>query len=153
MLETPHVIVGAAIAARIANPAISLPLVLASHFVLDKVPHWNPHLGTEMKKYGKVKSSSKNIIIVDIMASLFFGTIIASSALPNITHATTILLACFVSVLPDIIEGPYFFLNFKSKLIKRWIDFQRSIQVNTSVVPGLLTQIIIIIAAFWWILT
>ena len=49
MLETPHVAVGAAIAASIPNPLIAIPLAFASHFALELVPHWNPHLNTELK--------------------------------------------------------------------------------------------------------
>jgi hypothetical protein len=54
VLETPHVVVGAAIATKVANPALAIPLAFASHFVLEKIPHWNPHLNTELKKFGRL---------------------------------------------------------------------------------------------------
>jgi len=63
VLETPHVVVAAAIAVNVANPALAIPLALGSHFVLEKVPHWNPHLNTELKKFGKVSAQSTNIVI------------------------------------------------------------------------------------------
>lgn len=50
MLETPHVLIGAAIATKVGNPFLAIPLAFASHFVLETVPHWNPHLNTETKK-------------------------------------------------------------------------------------------------------
>jgi hypothetical protein len=37
-------------------------------------------------------------------------------------------------------------------LIKSWIAFQKSLQVDATLLPGLITQIITILAAFWWIL-
>jgi hypothetical protein len=151
VLETPHVVVGAAIATKIPNPLISIPLAFASHFVLEKVPHWNPHLNTEKKKYGKPTKKSTQIVIVDVAISLILGGLIASRALPDTGHAITILLASFASVLPDVIEGPYFFLNWESKFIKNWIKFQKSLQVDVSVVPGLITQVITIAGAFWWL--
>ncbi len=151
VLETSHVVVGAAIATAIPNPIISIPLALASHFVLDKVPHWNPHLNTELKKYGKVTKNSTRIVIADVLLSLILGFYIASLALPDTAHATTILLACFVSVLPDLVEVPYFFFNWRNELIIKWIAFQKSIQVDTTPLPGLLTQAITILAAFLWI--
>lgn len=151
MLETPHVVVGAAIASKIPNPLIAIPLSFASHFILERVPHWNPHLNTEKKKYGKITQASTNIIIVDVCLSLIFGFYIASKSLPNSFHVATILAASFFAVLPDVIEGPYFFLNMKSEFIKKWIAFQKSIQVDTTVIPGLLTQVLTIIAAFAWI--
>lgn len=151
VIETPHVIVGAAIAIKVANPALALPLALGSHFVLDKVPHWNPHLFTETQKYGKPTKKSSLIVAVDVAASIFIGGYIASQALPNIAHAATILASCLLAVLPDIVEGPYFYLNFKNKTIEKWIRFQRSFQNNVSFLPGILTQITTVAASIWWI--
>jgi hypothetical protein len=151
VLETPHVVVGAAIAMKVVNPALAIPLALGSHFVLDRIPHWNPHLNTEVKENGKPTKKSSVIVIIDACTALALGFFIAFRVLPNTSHAIIILAASFASVLPDVIEGPYFFLGIKSKFIKKWISFQKSIQVNTTIVPGLLTQVITIVAAFWWI--
>lgn len=153
MIETPHVIVGAAIATAVANPALALPLALGSHFVLDKIPHWNPHLYTETKKYGKPTGKSTLIVAADVSASLVVSLSVASLALPDKARVLTILAACFLAILPDIIEGPYFFLNIRPKLIERWINFQKAFQINTSFVPGILTQIVTVAASLWWILS
>lgn len=152
MLETAHVTVGAAIATKVVNPALAIPLALGSHFVLEKVPHWNPHLNTETEKYGRPTKKTTIIVIVDTTLALASGLFIAAQALPNTTHALTILLACLAASLPDIVEGPYFFLGIRNKLIKRWISFQKSIQTDTNIVPGLLTQAVTVVAAFWWAL-
>ena len=152
MIETPHVVVGAAIAMKVANPALALPLALGSHLVLDKIPHWNPHLFTETKKFGKPTKRSTFIVAADIITSIIIGISIARLALPNTTLSLTVIAACFLSVLPDIVEGPYFFLNFRPKLIERWIKFQRSFQVNVNFIPGMLTQILTVAASLWWIL-
>ena len=133
MLETPHVVVGAAIATFIPNPLIALPLAFGSHFVLEKVPHWNPHLNTELKKYGKVTKNSTAIVAVDVVLSLVLGFAIASRVLPNTNHFIVVLMACFMSVLPDLIEGPYFFLGIDSPFVQKWIKFQKSIQNDTSI--------------------
>lgn len=151
MLETPHVIVGAAIATKVANPALALPLAFMSHFVLDKIPHWNPHLNTEFKNGNRVTNRSRNIVIIDVAVSLVAGIFIASQVLPNTNHFLTIIAASFFSVLPDVIEGPYFFLNVRNKLIKRWIVFQKSLQEDAPVISGIATQVIIISVSLWWI--
>ena len=151
VLETPHVIVGAAIATKVVNPALALPLAFASHFVLEKIPHWNPHLNTELIKHGRITNKSIKIVIVDSTISLIAGIYIASQVLPNYYHFLVILAACFFSSLPDLIEAPYFFLNVRNKYIEKWISIQKSIQVDTSKIPGLLTQVIVIIAALFWI--
>lgn len=143
---------GAAIAYKVVNPALALPLAFGSHFVLEKVPHWNPHLNTETEKYGKPTKQSVKIVIADVATSIILGFFIASRTLPDTGHAITIVAASFLAALPDIIEGPYFFLGLRYEIIKKWILFQKSIQVNASIIPGLTTQIITIAAAFWWIL-
>jgi hypothetical protein len=152
VLETPHVVVGAAIATTVVNPALAIPLAFGSHFVLEFVPHWNPHLNSEIKKYGKVTQKSTIIIACDVVLALTLGGFIAYQALPNIGLAITILAACFAAVLPDVIEGPYFFLGKKSRFIERWIAFQKKLQVDTTPLPGLATQVLTIIAALWWIM-
>jgi hypothetical protein len=86
-----------------------------------------------------------------VALSVLLGSYIASRALPDVAHFATILAACFASVLPDIIEGPYFFLNVKNSFIEKWIKFQKSIQVDTTVLPGLATQVMTIVLAFVWI--
>lgn len=153
MLETPHVVVAAAIATKIANPALAIPLAFGSHFILEKIPHWNPHLNTEMKKFGKISETSKKIIAADVVLSLISGFYIASLAYPDNLRVLTILFACFVAVTPDLIEAPYYFWGMKWKfIIKKWIPFKKTLQSDISVVPGLLTQAIIIAAGFLWIL-
>ncbi|MGD8743990.1 MAG: hypothetical protein PVJ52_00150 [Candidatus Woesebacteria bacterium] len=152
MLETPHVVVGAAIATKIPNPYVSIPLAFASHFVLEKVPHWNPHLNTELGKYGKVTRKSRVIVTIDATLALLFGITIASRALPDTLHFLTIISACLFSILPDLVEAPYFFLGYRSERIKKWIGFQKSLQVDWDFLPGTLTQIITFVAALWWII-
>ncbi len=151
VLETPHVVVGAAIATKVINPYLAIPLSFLSHFVLEKVPHWNPHLNTEIKKHGKITKQSTLIVAFDVLLSLGIGSILAARALPNVGLAATIFVSCFFAVLPDVIEGPYFFLNWKTKAIEKWIAFQKSLQVDTTPLPGLATQFITILAALWWI--
>ena len=153
MLESPHVIVGAAIATKVVNPALAIPLAFGSHFILEKVPHWNPHLYTETKKIGRPTKNSTIITIIDVLTSFVAGTFIASRALPNTGYFLTIMASCLAASLPDIFEAPWFFLGRRDKIIEKYINWHRSIQVNSkSLFWGLQTQIITIIAAFWWIL-
>ncbi len=151
MLETPHVAVGVAIASKIPNPLIAAPLSLASHFIFEKIPHWNPHLNSELKKYGQVTRKSTLIVAIDVILSLIIGIYFSLRVLPDTNHALTILACSFISVLPDVVEGPYFFLKSKGKLIEKWVGFQKSIQVDTTLVPGLLTQILTVVLSLWFV--
>ncbi len=152
MLETPHVVVGAAIATVIPNPFLAIPLAFLSHFALDMIPHWNPHLNTEKKKYGKITKQSTYIIIGDVIASLVIGLLMARRVLPDTGHTIGVLFGAFAGVLPDIVEGPYFFLNLRTKATDKWLKFQKSIQNDAEPFWGITTQVITLIAAFWWIL-
>jgi hypothetical protein len=150
MLETPHVAVGAAIATKIPNPLIAIPLAFASHFVLDGIPHWNPHIVTETKKYGMPTKKSVVVIVIDSTLALAFGSFVAYQALPNTGHAITILAASLASVLPDLVEAPYFFLKMKLNFPK-WIDFHRSLQTHSDTIWGVLAQLTMIGAAILWL--
>jgi hypothetical protein len=152
LLETPHVLVAAAIAYKIGNPLLALPLALGSHFILEKVPHWNPHLNTEIRKYGKLTSTTMKIILGDVILAFFCGFLVAYSTLPDLAAFTTIMTACFFGVLPDLAEAPYYIWHKKNHLLEKLIKFQKSLQNDTSVIPGLATQLVTGIAAIVWIL-
>jgi len=151
MLETPHALLGAAIAVKLGNPLLSIPIAFASHFVLEKVPHWNPHLYYETDKYGKPTKNSTIIVVIDSSLALILGSAIAFRQ-PNMLMVVNVFLSSFAAVLPDLIEAPYFFLNVRNnEHIKRWIKFQKSIQVDAPPFWGLLTQVITIAAVFLWL--
>src|SRR5258708_30495601 len=117
MLETPHVAVGVAIASKIPNPFISIPLAFASHFLLDVTPHWNPHINREIKKFGHPTKKSVAIIRADSTIALVLGTSIAIHALPDVHQFLNIMAFCFVSVLPDVLVAPYYFFYRKNHVI------------------------------------
>lgn len=151
MLETPHVFVGAAIAVAVPNPFIAIPLAFASHFILEMVPHWNPHLNTETQKFGQPTRRSTVITSIDSTLALASGSFIAYKSVPDIHQAILILACCFFAVLPDVLEGPYFFLKMRTNWIKKWIAFQKSLQCDTTAFWGLLTQAIVIAAVILWL--
>lgn len=151
MLETPHVSVGIAIASKVGNPFLSVPIAFASHFVLDKIPHWNPHFYTETKKEGRPKKSSTTLAIVDSLLALGLGLYMAGRALPDSLQLINILACSLASVASDQVKIPYYYLGIRSGLMKKWTDLERSIQVDAPFVPGVLTQVLTILASFWWI--
>lgn len=152
MLETPHVAVGAAIASKIPNPFISIPLALASHFILDISPHWNPHINREIKKFGKPTKESVTIIKADSVIALVLGSALAFHALPDVHQFANIMVCSFVAVLPDVVEAPYYFLGKKTTIIEKWIAWQKSIQNDVSPQLGLTIQTIVTLVSLFWVL-
>ena len=154
MLETPHVAVGAALAIKIGNPALSIPLSLASHFILDRIPHWNPSFFTETKTHGRPKTNSVCFSGIESLVALFLGLALAYQALPNWGLAITVIVCSFASVASDVIKIPFFFFRSKNKWLERWVIFERSLQVETeNIFLGLLTQVLVIGASLYWIFT
>lgn len=151
MLETPHVAVGIAIASKIPNPLLAIPLALASHFILDMTPHWNPHINREIKKLGYPTKKSLNIIRADSLIALVMGLTIAYQAIPNSMQAFNVLACSFFAVLPDVVEIPYYFFRRKDFIVEKWITWQKSIQNDVAPWLGLTVQAIIVIASLFWI--
>lgn len=152
MLETPHVMVGAAIAVKSGNPYLAIPLALASHFVLDRIPHWNPHFYTESQKLGKPSKKSTILALVDEGVALASGLFIAYQFVPDYKMVAIIIASCFFAVLPDQIKYPFFFMKKKTGLLKKWTDWERSIQIEIKPFWGILTQLAVILASIYWML-
>lgn len=151
MLETPHVALGAAIAMKVGNPYLSLPLALASHFLLDKVPHWNPHTYTEAVKQGQLGKNTVRFAISDVILSAIIGITLASTVLPDYRSALIILAGGFLGVLPDVVKYPFFLIKKTRKgIYKQYVDFERSIQVEVGFTMGMIVQIIVTLASLWW---
>jgi hypothetical protein len=150
VLETPHIIVASAIAAKTGNPYLALSLAFFSHFVLDEVPHWNPHITTKEGNVKVIDPKSMKIIVVDSTLALITGLSIALSYFPDIKKVALVIACSFLAALPDLVEAPYIFLNYKKEYLRKWLFFQKKHQFNTNIIWGLSTQIITIITAFWW---
>lgn len=151
MLEIPHVIVAAAIASKVPDPMIALPLALASHFALDMLPHWNPHLNVEIKEHGKVSQKTKNLLLFDSFGALIMGSLLALRFYPDVTKISIVLLACFLGVFPDVIKIPHYFLKSKSGNLKKYIVWDKGIQNDVSAFWGFVSQAVVTIMGLWWI--
>lgn len=151
MVELPHVLVGAAIAAKVGNPALALPLAFASHFVLDLIPHANPSIYKPTKAGLPLPARIKQIIVADSFLALVVGLTLGATFLPDVTKASVVVLGAFFAVLPDVLEIPYYFLKNRHPLMVRYVELSHSLQTNAPLIPGTLTQVVISLAALWWI--
>lgn len=153
MISLPHAVIGATIATKVGSPLLSLPLTLLSHYIFDLIPHWNPPIYREVNLKGRVSEISKKIIVVDGLSALFVGTAIAFRFYPDLARVAAVLAACFLAVLPDLIEAPYFFFfHSRNKYLVSYINLHRRFQKNNSFWPGILTQIVILTVCFFLIL-
>jgi len=146
MLTLPHTLIAVALVKLfLPYPWLVLPLALLSHFIFDFfVPHWNPHLYTEFKKKGKISPSSWMVIFLDSGLALIFCLYILLSYWPNLSAIAVFGGAIFLSVLPDIIEIPYYFMGYKAGWLKAYVNFEHKHQSNGSFFWGIATQLITI---------
>lgn len=153
MLETPHVAVGIAIATKFSNPLIAIPLSFTSHFILDRIVHWNPHLYTETQKGGKPSAQSTVIASIDIATALVLGLSFAYKALPDFRAALLVLVCAFAAIASDFVKYPYYYFHVRQKWLVAWVKFERSLQVDSkSVFWGMVTQALVVLASIFWAL-
>lgn len=83
---TPHLVVGAAIGARLRRPGLALPAAFASHFVLDTVPHFD---------IGWINGPNLSAAIDAALGAVLCGVLVWSAG----TWAP--FIAALAAVLPD----------------------------------------------------
>ncbi len=148
MLTTPHALVGAFILLTTPNFFLGCFLALLSHFLLDFfIPHWNPHLYTEIKKNKKVSKSSLKIIILDALIANILLLAIALKLALSWKKIALLWIGAFWAIFPDLVEIPYYFFNWKNKYLNKYINFEHKNQSNGNLFWGLVTQTLVILAA------
>lgn len=155
MLTTPHLLIGMYLVSSNSSLGLGLLAAFLSHFLFDFCfPHWNPHLYTEKKQKGKISKNSVLVIAFDLLlsASLFFVISLPFLLKNDWQKVIFLMLGGFLAVLPDIMEIPYYFLNYKNKFLKKYVLFEHQHQLDTTPFWGLLTQAIISLVAFYLLL-
>lgn len=140
MLSTPHLLVGAAIAHSIPEPAISLPAAFLSHFVLDATPHWD----------GSPKAPFSKKLISGVIADYIFGMALVYFISSGQPHQFIILLGALLATLPDFIMA--ITKHFPTPLahlplIYTFNKHHLNIQNNVHIAQGLLSSSVVSIAA------
>lgn len=143
MLSISHSATGAFLATALPNPIIYIPLIIASHYLEDWIPHWD--VGTGLST-GKRKRS--HAIILELGELLISGVIIyiwwqAGHATLNV-HAWA---GAFFGLLPDFVEAPRNFLHFEPWFIKPFNRLHGMFHHSTpNMVLGLAPQVLVLIA-------
>lgn len=140
MLSTPHLLVGAAIVSFIPEPAISLPLAFASHFVLDATPHWD----------GSPEAPFSKKVVSGVVVDYIFGIALIFLITTGDPRQLVILLGAFLATLPDFIMTLSRHIQTplaKLPLIAHFNKYHKHIQVNVNFVSGLMTAFAVSAAA------
>jgi len=137
MLTTPHAAAGIAIGVVIGSPLLVIPVTIASHFILDMIPHWQETLAP----YAPTK---KTYIRVPLDIALALGiTLLAVHWQPQ--HTTAIWVGAFFANLPDFDSIVVLLPTLKKGVVKRFWDWHCKIQRETSSLWGIPLQVIVIV--------
>jgi len=128
MILFPHIIVGAVIGAKIQNFWLIAVLGLISHFIMDRIPHWD-HLAPDYALLFKATKQIKYFVkfLILIVIDGFIGLSIVSICLYfkntlNLYSLKFVIVGIFFTVLPDafLLLG---YLTDKYKISKNYIKF------------------------------
>lgn len=100
MTATAHALVAGAIAARVGNPFIAVPLAIASHFIMDCVPHWD--FGTHWRS--RSKTATGTYAIIDTLVGITVAYFLFSAKVEVVPLMATVI----AGVLPDWLETPWY---------------------------------------------
>jgi len=123
MLSISHAVTGAFIAIHIQDPYISIPLILASHYLEDAVPHWD--VGTGLGNGSKPRALALKHGIIDLVLSGMIVLAFYYSSFPivaNLADASVRDFApywgAFIGLFPDFLEAPRNFLGSEPFFLK-----------------------------------
>jgi hypothetical protein len=144
MLITPHAVVGAAIGVRLKHPLKVIPVAMASHFLLDTVPHWQETLAP----YRPTGATWIRIPIDACLAVLGVAWIARQGKKRQRGLASAAVVGALAGTLPDLdslaCANP---LLLRNGFLKRYFFWHCGIQEETPEGWGVVTQIAVSLAA------
>lgn len=146
MLSTIHGPTGALIATKIKSPFISIPLIIASHFAQDYIPHWDVGQGLSKKKKSK-KAAFFQELLIDFPFSIIITYLFFQHGQSALNYRAWI--GWFLALLPDFIEFPHLFLGWRFWPLKSYASFHAKFHHSTpKVIKGLIPQVITLIVIY-----
>lgn len=145
MLSISHSLTGAFIATKIPQPAIYIPLVLASHYLEDWIPHWD--VGTGLSNGSRKKSTAIILELIELSISIYLVYFFWQNATPmTLIHAG---VGAFTGLLPDFMEAPRNFLKWEPAFLKPFNNFHGKFHHSTpNMILGLTPQILLVIMIY-----
>ena len=152
MLLTPHTLVGVAIATNISNPFIAVPSALLSHFLGDKVPHWDFYSNT--KKEDRIRGWRPLAVMGDLAVGVAIGVAYTTYFLwvkESPSTAISIFLCGIASVLPDALSSLSIIGSKENKFLEILNKIQSKMQFQAPLPWGILTQVVVILLSVYLI--
>lgn len=145
MLSISHVATGAFIASKVSNPVIAIPLILASHFLEDWVPHWD--VGTGLSNGSRKKHHAFVMEVAELAISFVIVYLFWQVREPVLQW--WIFAGGFIGLIPDFLEFPRNFFKWEPFFLKPLNAFHGLFHHSTpNMLIGLTPQVILLVAIF-----
>lgn len=141
MLSIAHSVTGAYLAANLPSVWLFVPLALASHFLLDRIKHFD--VGTGLKHSQRKLQWTLFWAITDLLIAALL--IIVFWRQTPTSFNWQIWLGAFCGILPDLLESSNLFFKKKFNFLQPLYHFHEKIHRSTNnIFWGLLPQIIVV---------
>lgn len=140
MTATGHAVIGAVIAAKIGNPALAIPIALASHIAADAFPHWD--IGTNRK------TKSHTAFFIQSIADLVIGFVLAYLVIQFLAPETSLVYGFIVVIAAqffDWISAPYVFLRMRGPFFYKLASIQKHFDNRLNKPWGIIGQVGVIV--------
>jgi len=140
MTATGHAVLGTIIAAKVGNPALAIPLAIASHVAADIFPHWDT--ATNTSKKGKKRA------IIDSFIDLVFGFLLSYTIVFFLFPQTNLFYVLFLILVSQSLDWlmlPYYFFRINFPLFKWAYKFQKSFNHSLDKPWGIINQIAVLV--------
>ncbi|MBU3957395.1 hypothetical protein KKI19_03945 [Patescibacteria group bacterium] len=139
MLSTTHSLVSAIIVSKIPSPAISFPLVIITHYLIDSIPHWDT--GSGLSNGTKTRKQSFFHTLIDLTTA---ATVVLLLFQIGKSLSIRLWLGVLLGISPDLVESPALFLNYRPSPIDKLEKFHDYFHRSWKLPYGLIPQVIII---------
>jgi hypothetical protein len=145
MLSISHSVTGAFLATKLPHPLLYIPLIFASHYLEDWIPHWD--VGTGLSSGKRKRSTALALEVVDLALTaviIFWFWQHGQSSL-NVNA----WIGAFVGLVPDFLEAPRNFLKWEPAIIRPLNKIHGAFHHSTpNMLFGLVPQMVLVAVVF-----
>lgn len=139
MTATGHAVIGTVIAAKFSNPALAIPLAVASHFLADWIPHWDSGTNEPKKGRARVRFEAYFDVIIGFIVS--YAILVMFFPNTDLFYAFIIIIA---SQSLDWITAPYYFFHIDKPPFNWSYRLQKMFDHEMDAPWGIIIQIAIL---------
>jgi hypothetical protein len=145
MLSISHSLTGAFLASKVPFPVIYFPVIMASHYLEDWIPHWD--VGTGLSSGKRKKQTAILLELLELGISVVLIYFFFQHGHSEIQYHAW--FGAFIALLPDFMEAPRNFLKWEPSFLKGLNNFHALFHHSTPNILFGLTPQIVLISAIW----